>query len=35
MARHYMAELDLTIIFRALANAFLAVATIPHVELFS
>jgi hypothetical protein len=36
MAREYMAELRLTIIFTApLTNAFLSVATVPHVELFS
>jgi hypothetical protein len=36
MAREYMAELRLTIIFTAsLTNAFLSVATVPNVELFS
>ncbi len=34
MPRQYMAELHLTITFRALADAFLALATVPHVELF-
>ena len=34
MPREYTVESRLAIIFRALADAFLSLATVPHVELF-